>query len=321
MAPQSKRVLILGVTGVIGQVLTCAILNAQDVFDRVGVLTSAATAASKSELLNSFRARGADVIIGDINDEAFMFNTFQGFDTIVSALGRSAIELQIDLIRIANASPSITRFIPSEYGTDIAFDATSASEKPHRAKLKVRAFLESDAVQHLAYTYLVTGPFADLYAGDMSSEPQLGSFNVARKEATLLGDGKGPLGLTTMADVGRFLVAILKNPKVCDGKAIKVNSFTSTPEEILAEMERQTDTKWNVQYTPLDALRRNEKDAWNQGNPLASLYTLRRIWTEGKTQCENTDNESIGICKTDTLEMVVQSILSNPISGFQSGKL
>lgn len=239
----------------------------------------------------------------------------------MSALGRSAIETQIGLIRIANDCPNIVRFIPSEYGTDITFDATSASEKPHQLKLKVRAFLESDAVQNLAYTYLVTGPFADLYAGDMSSEPQMGSFNVGRREATLLGDGKGLVGLTTMADVGRFLMAVLRCPDVCDDKAIKVSSFVTTPERILAEMERQTDSKWSVQYTSLDALRQYETDAWAQGNPLASLYTLRRIWTEGRTQCTDPANKAIGVPKTDTLEMVVQSILANPISGFQSGKL
>ena len=57
-----------------------------------------------------------------------------------------------------------------------------------------------DAVRRLKYTYIVTGPISDLYAGSMASEPRMGSFDVAKKEATLLGDGKGPVSL------------IIKNP-------------------------------------------------------------------------------------------------------------
>ncbi|EMR66247.1 putative isoflavone reductase family protein [Eutypa lata UCREL1] len=243
------------------------------------------------------------------------------FDTVASAVGRFAIDKQVDLIALAERTSNIIRFIPSEYGTDVAYNETSAQEKPHQKKLKVRAFLESDAVRRLKYTYIVTGPISDLYAGSMAAEPQLGSFDMAKKEATLLGDGKGPVGLTTMADVGRLLVAVLKHPQHCDGKAVKVNSFRATPEEILAEFERQTEVKWKVNYTPLEELRTLEEKAWETGNPLASIYTLRRIWTEGSTLYDTMDNEAIGMKKMDTLEMVVQEAVKHPVAGFQSGKL
>jgi hypothetical protein len=227
----------------------------------------------------------------------------------------------VNLIALAERSQSIVRFIPSEYGTDIAYDSSSASEKPHQKKLKVREYLESDAVRRVKYTYVVTGPFADLYLGCMESEPQMGSFDVKKKAATLLGSGADRVCLTSMADVGRLVVAALRHPDVCDGKAVKVNSLTTTPDDILAEFERQTDSKWKVNYTPLDELRKLEAGAWEQGNPLASIYTLRRIWTEGGTLYEKTDNEAIGMTKMDTIEMVVQAALMNSVSAFQSGDL
>ena len=185
----------------------------------------------------------------------------------------------------------------------------------------MRAFFESGAVRRLSYSYIVTGPFANLYVGNMAKEPQLGSFDVEKKEATLLGDGQGRISLTTMADVGRSLVAVLKHPEICDGKAIKVNSFTTTPHDILAEFERQTDSKWKVNYTSLNDLKRYESEAWSQENPLASIYTLRRIWTEGGTLYDKTDNEAIDMKKMDTLEMVIQDTIHHPVSAFQSGKL
>lgn len=149
----------------------------------------------------------------------------------------------------------------------------------------------------------------------------MGSFDIQKREATVLGDGKGPVSMTTMADVGRMLVAVLKHPKVCDGQAIRVSSFTTTPDEIVAELERQTECTWKVEHTSLGELRRLEERAYDQGNSLASLYTLRRIWTGGGTLYDRMENEAIGITKTDSLEMVVQEVIRTPVAAFQSGKL
>lgn len=239
----------------------------------------------------------------------------------MSAVGRNVIEKQINLISLAERSSSIVRFIPSEFGTDVVYDESSLTEKPHQMKLKVRSFIESSAVQRLTYTYIVTGPFADLYVGNMPNEPRLGSFDVVKREATLLGDGKGRISLTTMADVGRFLVASLKHPEVSDRKALKVKSFTTTPEAILHEMQRQTGRRFRVQYTPLDDLKAFETKAWDEGSPVASLCTLRRIWTEGKTLYAHNDAESIGVVKTDTVEMVVQAAIMRSSRESQSGPM
>ncbi|KUI65957.1 Isoflavone reductase [Cytospora mali] len=321
VAITSKKVLVLGSTGVIGKVLVNALISANANFERIGIFTSAETVDNKKDLIESYRSKGVDIVTGDVYDDNDVLEAFKGFDTVVSAVGRFGIDKQIDLISLAERCPNIIRFIPSEYGTDVAYNSDSFKEKPHQKKLRVRAHLESDFIRRLKYTYLVTGPFADLYVGCMAKEPQMGSFDVERKQATLLGDGTGRVSLTTMADVGRLLVAVLKHPDFCDNKAVKVNSFTTTPQDILTEFERQTDSKWEVSYTSLDELERLEGSAWETGNELATIYTLRRIWTEGSTLYGQTDNEAIGMTKMDTLEMVVQEALSNPVSAFQSGKL
>ena len=246
---------------------------------------------------------------------------------MVSAVGRFAIDKQVDLIKLAEQSPSIVRFIPSEYGTDIAFDASSATEKPHQKKLKVRAYLEnSGEVKRLKYTYLVSGPFADLYAGFFEAEPRAGHFDTVKYEAILAGDagdapGGGPVGMTTVADVGRALVGVLRHPEASDNKAVRVHSYVCTPKEMLAEYERQTGKTWKVSYTSLEELKKIEEEAWAAGHPVSAIFTLRRIWAEGKTLYDKTENEAIGLTKTDTLEMVVQANIQTPQSAFQSGKL
>ena len=103
-------------------------------------------------------------------------------------------------------------FLPSEYGTDVAYSPASAHEKPHQQKLKVRKYLESpdeaDAragagagVGELAYTYVVTGPFAEMYVRFLSGQREAGGWSAKDKKATLLGEkGEDRISLTTMRE-------------------------------------------------------------------------------------------------------------------------
>ena len=109
--------------------------------------------------------------------------------------------------------------------------------------------------------------------------------------------------------VGRLLVATLQHPAASKNKALVVNSFTTIPNEILAEFEKQTGTKWEVKYTSLEKLRELEEQAWKDQDPLAAVFTLRRIWTEGGTIYDKRDNELIGDPPMETMaDQVSQAI-------------
>ena len=213
--------------------------------------------------------------------------------------------------------PNVRRFLPSEYGTDIEYDASSANEKPHQQKLKVRKYI-SEEVKNLEVTYLVTGPYSDLYLGKtVPGNERAGTFDVQGRKAVVLGDGHGNVSFTTMKDVGVLLVAALLHPPGPEeaeqnkGKprTLKVNSFTTTPLEIVKEFERQTGEKWDIGYTSLDDVRSEEKERWEKGDPLATLWTLRRIWGEGGTLYEQRDNRKVGEPKMEELpEQVGKSI-------------
>jgi hypothetical protein len=101
-------------------------------------------------------------------------------------------------------------------------------------------------------------------------------------------------------------VASLKKPDQSRNRALIVNSFTTTPCEILAEFEKQTGSQWNVSITPLVKLKEMESDAWAQGLPFAAGYTLKRIWTEGGTLYDKIDNDLIGPVQLDTLADIVR---------------
>ncbi len=119
---------------------------------------------------------------------------------------------------------------------------------------------------------------------------------------------------TNASSVGKFVVHALTHWEKARGRALKLNSFTTTPDEILAEFEKQTGEKWDVQYTPLDQLRKLEQDAWEKGQPDATGLTLRRIWTEGGTLYERRDNEDIGAGDTVTLAGAVKDAIRAQLS-------
>lgn len=127
---------------------------------------------------------------------------YTGIDTVISALGRTALAQQIPLIRLAATSPSVKWFLPSEYGTDIAYSPASAHEKPHQQKLKVRAVLEKEiSRKDLEYSYVVTGPFAEMYLHFTPGLEEAGGWDVSRRKAVLLGEkGTERVSLTTMKE-------------------------------------------------------------------------------------------------------------------------
>lgn len=115
--------------------------------------------------------------------------------------------------------------------------------------------------------------------------------------------------------MGKFVVHALTHWDAARNRALKVNSFTTTPADVLAEFERQTGTKWTVEYISLDELRALEKEAWAKEDPAATVYTLRRIWTEGGTLYDRRDNEDIGVRETRSLQELVTDSIRAQIEG------
>lgn len=200
---RARRILIFGATGLIGTHITRSLLQAKAEFEEICVFTSPDTVERKASVISGLKNAGARVIIGDVQNEEDVKHAYHGIDTVISCVGRNAIEDQIPLIHFAAKSSSVKWFFPSEFGTDIAYGPKSAKEIPHQRKLKVRAAI-SEYTHSLDYTYMVTGPYGDgdsgLYLSSNLSAEQTGSFDVKNKRAVLLGDGNLKVGLTPMKE-------------------------------------------------------------------------------------------------------------------------
>lgn len=108
----------------------------------------------------------------------------------------------------------------------------------------------------------------------------------------------------------------LLHPQQSRNRALKLNSFTTTPRDILAEFEKQCGgDKWTVNFTSNEELRTIEKDAWSNKHPMAPIFTLRRIWAEGGTLYDKRDNCLIDAEDMQTLPEVVLTAIATQLSG------
>lgn len=200
MASQTvSKILVFGGTGAIGRYITASLLAAQSSLGQVTLFTSPATASSKAPLLARWKAGGLKVIEGDLTSAADVQSAYAstGADTVVSAVGRDVLGSQIELIRLAEESGTVKWFLPSEYGTDIEHGPASANEKPHQFKLKVRKYIREN-VKRVKVTYVVTGPYFDMWVNPIPGLDIAGGFDVANKQARLIDNGEGRIGFCTM---------------------------------------------------------------------------------------------------------------------------
>jgi len=286
-ASKLQKVIFIGSTGTIGYHILQAFVPAVKSFKRVAIFTSQNTVETKTELMDQLKGAGIEVIVGDLQNEGQVKEAFSGFDTIISALGRGALHLQPSLVSIAASLTPPRRFFPSEYGTDIRYSATtSPHEVPHQTKLKVRAAIEALAKEgKITYTYVVTGPFADTFFVSRMPGIQIG-----------LNMGKGVYGIvgpedpakqekisgTTYADTAKYVLsATLAPPETTKNATLRVSSFTATPHEIHEACEAVLGRTLTPVYTPLDELRKIEKEKYEAKDPMVVVYTLNRIWYEG----------------------------------------
>ncbi|RFU81266.1 isoflavone reductase family [Trichoderma arundinaceum] len=309
---QPSHILVFGATGNVGKNITNSLVNAQPTFPKISIFTSESTARSKSELINGWKSAGISVIIGDIANPSDVTAAYQGVDTVISSLGRAALEGQMELIRLAEASPTVRWFFPSEFGTDPEHNEQSAEEKPHQTKLAVRKFIR-DITKQLNVTYIVVGPYFDMWVDQGKWNDGLGGFDVIKKDAILTGDGETKIGFTTLRDAGTAVVAALRHPEASLNKVVRVASFVATSNQVLSEYEKQLGAKLRVKYVSLVDHGVVERKMWEEGNPWGTVATLRRIWaTGGAMYDDGLANGSIGLGddNLDSLEAAVRKHIS-----------
>ncbi|KAL7931541.1 NAD(P)-binding protein [Trichoderma chlorosporum] len=293
-----SHILVFGATGNVGKAIMGALVNANPSFPRLSIFTSKETATSKADLINGWKSSGVSAILGDVTNSQDIETAYREADTVISCLGRGALEAQKELIRLAEASPTVQWFFPSEFGTDPEHNERSAQEKPHQMKLAVRKFIRENTKQ-LNVTYLIVGPYFDMWVDQRKWADGLGGVDVTGREAIVTIDGDTKIGFTTLKDAGTAVVAALRHPEASLNADLRVASFVKTPNEVLYEYEKQLGAKLSVKNVSLADHEAAETKMWDQGSPWATVAALRRIWATGGAMYDHLSNRDIGLGDDD----------------------
>jgi hypothetical protein len=184
----------------------------------------------------------------------------KGIDGLVSTVAASAIENQTVLIDGAIAA-GVKRFVPSEYGT--CTTSPKLETLPIYAPMfKIKQYLQEKAkAGQLTWTVLACGAFLDFLFGG----PMLMDF--ANHKATLFDEGDNRISSTSLSNVGKAIVGILKNFEATGNKIVRTSEAILTQNELLRIAERlRPDIKWEISKVQTSAILKEGLDGLSAGD-------------------------------------------------------
>ncbi|KIY53798.1 NAD(P)-binding protein [Fistulina hepatica ATCC 64428] len=229
-----KNVILVGGAGNIGKAILTALTSSGQF--NVSVLSRKSSTATFPE--------GITVHKTDYTP-ASLAVALKGQDAIVSAIGAQGLEdLQIALIDAA-ILVGVKRFIPSEYGCDLAHPKTLSMAPVYGQKKHVTDYLKSKQ-DKIEWTVLSTGLFADwlIHSGGLT-------IDLKESTATIWDEGTTPFATTTLRDIGTAIVGILTHPTETTNKDIYIASAIPTQNELVAVLEKKQGKIWTKKHVKL----------------------------------------------------------------------
>lgn len=239
MSSPIRKVIVVGASGAVGRPVVTALL--EEDFQ----VTALTRDSSNATFPDGVKVAKTDYSRGSL-DQAF-----QGQDAVVSTVAGSGISSQITLIDAAVAA-GVKVFIPSEYGIDT--QSTNAPEVIPLTAHKIAALNHLRSFKDkISWTVLVTGALFD-WNFDF---PGFGGWNLQARTAVIWDGGDVPFEGTNLPQTGKAVAAILKNPELTKDQYVYINSFTTTQNEVLKELEIATGDKFKVETASTEETWRN----------------------------------------------------------------
>ncbi|KAL4745747.1 hypothetical protein BDW72DRAFT_211064 [Aspergillus terricola var. indicus] len=262
MSSPLKKITLVGASGAIGQILLAALLEASD-FD-ITVLTRSSSTASFPA---SVTVRKSEFSLTELR------GALAGQDAVISAVGASAFAEQKKLIDAAVAA-GVSRFIPSEFSAESQNDTVLALLPLFGQKKEVIDYLKTKEIDiswtGIACSGLFDWGIANGFLG----------YDIGSRTATIWDDGNKRFTFTNQAQLGRALVSVLRHPGATANRYLYISSVETSQNEILAALEKATESSWTVQRTTTDA-EVSDATAKLQNGDFSGAFTLVRATVYG----------------------------------------
>ncbi|KAK2739684.1 hypothetical protein FQN57_006518 [Myotisia sp. PD_48] len=282
------KVALAGATGNLGPAILKQLLSA-------GFQVSVLTRQTSS---HSFPSPSVTVIPVDYQSIDSLTKALTGHDAVVSTLSIEGLGAQSNLIEAA-VKAKVQRFIPSEFGGDLSIEKTSQNPI-FKYKVDAQAALrKASSESDLSYTFIYSGPFLDwgIMVGFI--------LNVKEKSINLYDGGERLFSTSTLEDVGKAVVAVLKNPEQTKNRAVRIQSTATSLKQLAEKGKKATGGAegWTEKEVSIKQL---EEEAWaalkgGKGPDVWAVpFITASIWGEGTgSHFSQLDNELLGIKELD----------------------
>ncbi|KAG8839136.1 hypothetical protein FRC18_000523 [Serendipita sp. 400] len=249
-----QKIVVVGPGGRLGAPLVQALLQSQGNHFEVTALVRSTSNYTVPPSLDSNRIR---VLKEDFTDHSALVAALSGHDAVVLA-----IPFGLDLLSASQAvinaaiEAGIKRVIPSEFESD----ESPLTQPLYGNKQAVRELVKEAANEgKITYTLIRNGIWFDV-----GFQIALG-FDAANKSVTLYDEGDRKFHTTTVPSVCRAIVSILANPTNFVNTVVHIHDFFVTQQDILAVVERVTESKFTVTNVDMEVLGKTSLEALMRG--------------------------------------------------------
>ncbi|KAL6803181.1 hypothetical protein GGI42DRAFT_21788 [Trichoderma sp. SZMC 28013] len=297
-----KNVALTGASGAVGSVVLKALLAAGNF--NVTVLRRN---NSKSTFPDNVK-----VVDADFESVDSLTQALAGQDAVVSTVGTEGLAEEQKKLVDAAVAAGVQRFVPSEYGCDLANDL--AAKLPVFApKIGVARYLEEKAkTTPLTYTFAYSGPFFD-----WGLEHNF-IFKSAGSKPILYDGGDTVFSTSTLDAVAQAIIGILNKPEETKNRAVRFQSVAISQNGILkVAKEVAPERDWQPEVVKIDDVTRAADERLAKGilGPETFVPYLIRAVNDPRygSQFTTLDNELLGVKQLTEKEVkeIVKSKLSN----------
>lgn len=252
----------------------------------------------------------------DYDSATSLISALQGQEVLVSALGKGALEFQTRLFDAA-VEASVRRVIPSEFGSDLMNPKTRLFPTYSPKVLVEEQLMRCCELSDTSYTFIYTNCLFDWgisKRGSLLLDP-------VKRIVKFYDGGQHRFSTTTMATVGRAVVAVLDQHEHTANRAVYVQDAVLSSHELLELVKEVTAGDGGEEWTTLHvSTEEAEAKAWQSleegasaGNPFEIFYgfAVRAAFAPGHggffSSC---DNELLGIdhMSRDDMKRLIQEM-------------
>lgn len=288
-----KNVLLVGGSGDLGKYILSALL-ADSTFN--------VTALTRNDSKSTFPSN-VKVTKIDYKDYDAVKKSLTGQDIVISAVGNTGIFDKLDQTLIeASIEVGVKWFIPSEFTADPTHPKFSSL--PFMGPKIESIQLLQKYQSKIAHTFITTGGFLD-WGFDNSF---LG-YDIPNRTVILYDEGKNLVSGTTLASIGKAVVAVIRHPELTLNKRIYIADVTFTQQEALALFEKYTGAQWTVKHKSTENVHKEAVEYYAKGDLANAIpaYIMGAVY--GEQSASNfqgkTSNKTLGL-ETISLEQAVK---------------